>query len=157
MPNLIFFEPVNFRLENKFSFAIIYENKITKIKMLCNSGIINTKDLPQTFHVLSKHLPSILRSKCFNDENKPFFEEVTETELGHLFEHILLEYFCQFKLAEGFSRVMVSGVTDWNWRKDKVGTYRITINAGKQDFDIFVKAFRKSLELLKIILEENVN
>lgn len=156
MPNLLVFDPAKFFLDNKYSFKIIYGDKATKIKMLCREGEINTKELPRTFHILSEFLPSILTSKCFNDSNKPFFEEVMETEIAHLFEHILLEYFCQFKLAEGYKRVIVSGVTDWNWRKDCFGTFRITINTGKSDNEFFLKAFEKSLELLRKIIDEDV-
>lgn len=155
MPNLSVINGVkNFVLDNKYEFLIDYKNEKTEILMVCGSNIVNTSQLPNTFHMLSKMLPAVLKSRCFNKENKPFFEEVVETEIGHLFEHVLLEFFCQYKVLEGCRQVAVSGVTDWNWKKDPVGTFRITINSGKNDATTFFKAFEKSIELLGILLNQ---
>lgn len=155
MPNLSVIDGVkSYVLDNKYEFLIDYKNEKTVIVMVCGSNIVNTSHLPNTFHILSKMLPSVLKSRCFNKENKPFFEEVVETEIGHLFEHILLEFICQYKVLEGCRKVAVSGFTVWNWKKNPVGTFRITINSGKNDINIFVKSFEKSIELLGILLNQ---
>ncbi|KKR25220.1 MAG: hypothetical protein UT56_C0002G0034 [Candidatus Levybacteria bacterium GW2011_GWB1_39_7] len=66
--------------------------------MECQDPIIETDQLPKTFEILNKMLPSIFKSKCYNDKNLPFFIEVRSTEIGHLFEHIMLEYICQLNI-----------------------------------------------------------
>lgn len=156
MPNLITNSAVkSYVLDNKYEFLINYRNEKTEIEMNCGAGVVNTKQIPNTFLILSKMLPTVLKSKCFNNQNKPFFEEVVETEMGHLFEHILLDYFCQYKIMNGCKKVVIGGVTDWNWKKDPIGTFRITINSGKNDISTFVNAFHKSTELFSIILNQN--
>lgn len=113
---------------------------------------VNTREYPATFSILQKLLPSILKSRCFNEDNIPFFEEVRGTEIGHLFEHILLEYLCELKLLKGYSNVVFSGTTNWNWYREPRGIFHITIDCTDADWDIFPIALRKSVALLTLIM-----
>src|SRR6266852_924914 len=88
---------------------------------------INTRTIPDAVSILNEHLPVIFSSKCFNEENKNFRQESRQTELGHLFEHIMLEYLCMARLADGQSEAIYEGVTSWNWLKEKEGTFNIEI------------------------------
>src|SRR5688572_29431065 len=88
--------------KNNFFSLDVNQNRLnTKIVMRLFVSTFSTKNIPQTYLLLEKHLPSILRSKCFNQNNYPFKIEVLDTEIGHLFEHILLEYLCEQKRLEG--------------------------------------------------------
>lgn len=127
--------------------------KGTKIIMKSNSDLLNTADLPYTYKILNRYLPRVLMSKCFNDKNLPFNIEVKSTEIGHLFEHILLEYLCQLKSMDGCSDAVFNGHTDWNWKKYPVGTFHITINTKENDYKILPEAIDKSVKLMKYILE----
>src|SRR5579859_3857032 len=109
---------------------------------------INTRTIPSAVSVLNKHLPVIFECKCFNEENKNFRQESKQTELGHLFEHIMLEYLCMAKLADGRNEATYEGVTSWNWLKEKEGTFNIEITAGMEDLKFIRKAFRRSTKLL---------
>jgi hypothetical protein len=115
---------------------------------------VNTRELPQTTSILTQYLPSVLASTCFNDEKLPFALEVKSTEIGHLFEHILLEYLCYFKLSQGYTNAEYSGVTKWNWERDPWGVFHIIINTGWDDTEIFSSAVQQSIILLQLILRQ---
>lgn len=114
---------------------------------------VTTTRMPYVSGVLKKELPTILRSKCFNEENIPFYKEVLSTELGHLFEHILLEYLCIAKIGIGCTEAVFSGVTKWDWNKDPYGTFHIELDIAKEDYLFLTPALQKSVRLFeKIIL-----
>src|SRR5260221_14671487 len=101
--------------ENLFSLAIQQSSSSTQIKMRVTHKTITTADLPFIVEILQKQLPSVLLTECYNDDNLPFAIEVKNTEIGHLFEHILLEYLCQLKIAKGSMQASFAGRTKWNW------------------------------------------
>ena len=122
--------------------------------MLCSDGAVNTGELPHTYSTLSRLLPSVLKTKCFNDHNYPFTTEVKKTEIGHLFEHLMLDYICQYKLAMGDKKVSVAGVTDWNWRRDPYGTFHITLEVGRAESTAFNEAFKNSIRIFEVLFNE---
>lgn len=125
-------------------------NKID-IVMEVTSSTLYTSQLPQTHKVLKKHVPSIFKSECFNYKNQPFKKEVKDTEVGHLFEHILLEFLCMEKIANGSRSSTYSGVTKWNWKKEKKGVFHITINMKSKDSNIPERALEKAIEVMENI------
>lgn len=127
-----------------------YEMQMT---MQMSTSLVRTYDLPQTFPILQKLLPSIFTSKCFNDNKYPFIEEVRNTEMGHLFEHILLEYLCIEQVRHGDKDAIFSGVTKWNWTKDPRGTFHIRIDTGWDKSDMLFVALERSIQLLNTILD----
>ncbi len=113
---------------------------------------VTTTQMPFIRQMLKKDLPTIFRSKCFNEENIPFYKEVISTELGHLFEHILLEYLCLAKINTGFSEATFSGMTRWNWNRDPYGTFHIEIGIDEQDKVFLTQALSKTMTLFQKIL-----
>jgi len=140
--------------ENLFSLTVTQKNTSTKIIMQLHRNEVNTSHLPFIVDLLKMNLPNVLSTRCFNDENLPFREEVRNTEIGHLFEHILLEYLCQLKIAKGFNRASFAGRTRWNWIKDPRGKFHIHLNCGMKDSDILPVAIEKTVSLMKFILLE---
>ncbi len=138
---------------NLFSLTIQHNADNTVMTMRLFTQQINTKDLPGTFQILLSKLPHVLESKCFNDEDLPFLQEVKATEIGHLFEHILLEYLCQEKVSRGYTEATYNGVTNWNWKQDKYGTFYITVDAGFEDLSIFPNALQKTVTLIQAVLQ----
>ena len=122
--------------------------------MMMYGDIINTRDLPSTYSILKKNLPQILIAKCFNDAKLPFSVELRRTEIGHLFEHILLEYLCEQKFTKGFDYAEYSGETHWNWIKEPKGVFHITISSGYDDVDIFPKAVEQTTHLFQLIMNK---
>lgn len=116
---------------------------------------ITTGNIPFIVEILKEHLPNVLLTQCFNEENLPFRIEVKNTEIGHLFEHILLEYMCQLKIAKGSLQAMYRGRTRWNWVRDPRGKFHISLNCTAEDADILPLAIEKTNELMKIIYDYN--
>lgn len=111
-------------------------------------GKTHTTDLPSTLSVLERSRPEILQADCQNYLGLPFHEEVKDTEVGHLFEHILLGHLAFLsKKSSAFE-----GETRWDWKKDPVGTFHITIEI---DHGVFKKAWGKSATLLNDIFEND--
>lgn len=146
---------MSYAVDDLFSLLVEHHVQNTRITMKLFTPTVNTRDIPWTYPFLKKHLPSILNAKCFNEENLPFSIEVRKTEIGHLFEHILLEHLCQEKLLKGYNRAMFSGNTKWNWKRDPWGMFHIYINMHASDIDIFPPALEKSMALLTMIIRND--
>lgn len=123
-----------------------------KITMKLFTKEVTTTHIPHLPRLLRTYLPTILRSTCFNERNIPFSQEVTDTEIGHLFEHILLEYLCKEKINTGYTEAIFSGVTRWNWTKDTYGTFHIHVNVTWEERELLYFAMEQSIFLLKRIL-----
>lgn len=151
-----FYNQQNILTSHLFSLTITQNKQNTRILMRLFTTIVNTRDIPTTFSFLEKFLPSILVATCYNDDHLPFVKEVKSTEIGHLFEHVLLEYLCMLKLANGCKKATFRGETNWNWKKDTWGTFHIYINAGIRNEHIFQQALEKSVNLLHVIMQPQV-
>lgn len=137
-----------------FHLALTSFHDSTKIRMEVLIDTVTTVTIPHTYSLLSFHLPSIFRSKCFNENNYPFSKEVRNTEIGHLFEHILLEYLSIMKSAAGHPRTVHNGLTSWNWQAERKGIFHIEIDAGFEDRQVLLQALYKTTILTKMILEK---
>lgn len=144
--------PLEYHIEKLFSLQILQKTTSTKIIMQSHHKYLHTEHIPFIDELLRKHLPTVLLTKCFNGKNLPFAVEVKSTEIGHLFEHILLEYLCQLKIAKGADSAVFSGRTSWNWIKDPRGKFHIHLTCGKKDADIFPYALEKTINLMQIIM-----
>jgi len=141
------------RLYSKY-FTLSYMNLThdTLIYMRMHTEIVNTIDLPQTIAILKDYIPGIFSSKCFNKKNLSFKKEAKKTEIGHLLEHIVLEYLCSAKMRVCSENVVFSGFTSWDWTKDQFGTFHITIDATIQDRALFSESLEKGILLLNLIM-----
>ncbi|EKD90969.1 MAG: hypothetical protein ACD_30C00054G0016 [uncultured bacterium] len=137
-----------------FTLQIKQNHSDTSIKMVMLTNHLNTKTLPNTTKVLNNNLPKIYSHKCFNYLNAPFQREVKKTEIGHLFEHILLEYLSDLK-KDPDEKFILEGKTKWDWQTDNVGIFHIKLNIGFSDEVIVYSALEKAISLLKIILKTN--
>ena len=141
-------------VDDLFSLAITQKSTSTKIFMQLLNEHVNTSHIPTIVQRLQKHLPNVLLTECFNEDGLPFHEEVKNTEIGHLFEHVLLEYLCQLKINKGFAEAAFSGRTRWNWMKDPMGTFHIRLTCGVKDADILPLAIEKTITLMKKVLTD---
>ena len=135
----------NFRL--RFGFE---EDGVT-IDLNVLGEVLNTRQIPNIYPLLFTILPSILRNRCFNDENLPFCEEVGRTELGHLFEHILLEYMCILK-SRKTKNVSFSGKTYWEKSEAPAKNFTIKISCSLSDIPFFLKSLDQSVKAMNLIL-----
>lgn len=124
----------------------------TLLDMYMNNGQVTTKYLPDTYSILHDTYPAVLQTKCFNAENLPFYQEVIDTEIGHLFEHILLQYMCDIKGKHTCCTATHSGVTSWDWKKEKRGIFHISIDVPYSDKKLFALALHQTVKLVDQIL-----
>lgn len=153
MPNYLLPAPSEYHVESLFSLEVLQKTSSTEIVLQSHHKYVNTGYIPFVDEILQRHLPTVLLTKCFNDDDLPFSVEVKRTEIGHLFEHILLEYLCQLKIAKGAQRAVFSGRTSWNWIKDPRGKFHIHLTCGSRDADILPPALEKTINLMKIIMD----
>lgn len=139
-----------------FSLKIELGNRSTALVMQLLIPWVNTKDLPHTKDFFNKNFPSVLRTQCFNDKNLPFSLEIEETEIGHLFEHILIDQLCILKIQSGAESAVFNGQTFWNWQKNPYGCFQILIDIGKSDLNLFKEALTKAIELTERLIEPGV-
>lgn len=123
------------------------------IVMQLNTEIVNTQYLPKTSEILESHFPGVLNTACFNDQNLPFVEEVKQTEIGHLFEHILLESLCNEKMASGSTQASFNGRTDWNWQKEKRGKFHIFVDGVEDAQPYLSKALATATHYTNMVLQ----
>ncbi|MDO8659467.1 MAG: hypothetical protein Q7K54_02590 [Candidatus Parcubacteria bacterium] len=143
------------RYQNKLlTLTIDQSNKATDIFMQMLVPVMGTGDIPKAYHILKKYLPNILRAKCFNRDNYPFHIEVKNTEIGHLFEHILLQYLCDQKTSEGIKNAVHNGITRWDWKRYGKGVFHINVDAGCKEKEILNIALNKSINLINNIIVE---
>ncbi|CAN5184193.1 hypothetical protein BH09PAT1_BH09PAT1_1100 [soil metagenome] len=143
--------------ENLYTLSINRKPSKTIILMRLLIPEVNTCDFPMTRQLLGVYLPSIFTSICYNEDHLSFSEEVARTEVGHLFEHILLEFLCIIKLENGLNSATYEGVTDWNWVRDPKGTFHITIKAKSENLDILNEAITRTITLTNIILTKDLS
>src|SRR5260221_1277067 len=153
LPNMLLGLP-EISIPNLFSLNVDSQKDSIHIQMLMKTSCMTTTSMPETTTILKSILPSILVSRCYNDRNIPFADEVICTELGHLFEHILLEYLCILKIAKGAKEAIFNGWTDWDWIKEPSGTFHITVDAGRDDESIVEEGIQKTTMLFKMILNQ---
>jgi hypothetical protein len=127
-----------------------------KLKIQFFDTPITTKKMTHILEVLDQKLPKIFLNKCFNDLNLTFREEVQATPLGHLFEHILLEYLCDELEISGARDICVRGETQWDWDADPVGLYHIKLSGLMVDKSQLKRAINQSIVLTQEIISPPV-
>jgi hypothetical protein len=137
---------------SNFSLITLLQHESVRFCLQIHNHTVNTRSLPHTFSLLQQNCPQVLDSECFNNQNLAFDEEVKATEIGHLFEHILLEYLCQEKEAAGFSNLSFSGRTNWNWDRSPYGCFHISIQLPWLDHPFLESALFKTILLTEKIL-----
>lgn len=124
----------------------------TLITMQVHSAHVTTRRLPKTTALLKLHCPTVLKTKCFNEENLPFRKEVRDTEIGHLFEHMLLDFLCKEAIAAGANEALYKGDTSWDWNVAARGSFEITISLGMEEEKLLKKALPKAIAVTETIL-----
>lgn len=138
-----------------YNLKIKHKEDQTIINMDIIGDILTTKQLPLTTKILNQVLPNIFNCQCFNNDELTFKREVKNTELGHLFEHILLEYLCRFKIESGYKTARYRGETSWDWKKFKKGIFDIDVSISNREKSIFYRALEKSIILINLIFQSN--
>lgn len=105
-----------------------------------------TYQVPGFGEKLLKVLPGLKYHKCYNPRNLTFVEELKDTSIAHVFEHILLEIVGQ-KMTMGQK---LKAFTSWNWLKEPRGHYKIKLHTGEKD--LVLESLNKAFEILELCL-----
>jgi hypothetical protein len=124
-----------------------------KIHLVFTGNKLNTSEYPDIYTKLLGNLPTVLSTECLNPKNLPFSEEVGQTEVGHLFEHLLLEYMAlnKEKFVQNFT---IAGRTFWSARNNKPNEFTVEIYCHLCDFPIFQKSLLSTCDLLNFIISD---
>lgn len=135
-----------------FDLSVKLHFHYTHIQMQLHSPLVNTRYLPQTLQLLEKELPSVLTTECFNEKKMSFAKEVVQTEIGHLFEHLILENLYMFAKTNRKSQLEFNGITSWNWETEPWGLFHVKIDAGYKNILNFKSALTQSVFLTEKIM-----
>jgi len=150
--------PTSIHLKDRstlFDFVLTQRPDHVEITIQFFTSFYTTHEIPGTIALLETLLPRIFRHKCFNSGKLAFKEEAANTELGHLFEHILLEFLCIYKYKEGHLDFNLKGLTEWNWLQDPRGIFYISLNTKREDIFVLQQALLKTQNLMEVILMAN--
>ncbi len=99
------------------------------LKLNTKDNPLSTIDIPSTSQFLLQNYPTVLQTQCFNPQNLPFSQEIHNTEIGHLFEHILIQLLIDIHVQKSPNISLdINGVTSWNWTQEPRGIFHINIS-----------------------------
>ena len=104
--------------------AITFRPRTTRVTVRFRHHLYSSQ-LPGLADSLLLMLPGLGDHLCRNRRGLPFREEVADTELGHVFEHVVLAILAR-------RGIRTRGLTTWNWHRDPLGTYHVSISTGKR-------------------------
>jgi hypothetical protein len=136
-----------------FNLKIRQTSRVTVIDMQLGVSFVNTCDIPGTLEFLQQNYPSVLKTQCFNEKNLPFAVEVNETEIGHLFEHLLIDNLCSLKIKSGAKKASFNGTTSWNWQENPRGFFQIWIDIGREDLELLISALKQTINLTSLLIQ----
>lgn len=139
-----------------YNLKLALKQNYLKLTMQLDGMPYTTHKMPHVTEILKARLPSIFRCRCFNNEHLPFSQEMKKTEIGHLYEHVMLEYLARLLSAKGIKQSKVKGVTTWNWHREKPGTFHIKINVGEMEAALIDEAIYKTDRLFKHLINEDL-
>lgn len=140
-----------------FTLKIKQTKKLTSINMQLFTPFVSTSEVPYTLDFLKSNYPTVLKTQCFNEKNLPFAIEVTATEIGHLFEHILIDELCSLKIKSGAKSAIFNGNTSWNWKTHPYGSFQIWIDIGRKDLPLLIEGLKKAILLTNQLIQPKVD
>lgn len=99
--------------------------RVALLKLTFAPGALQRTDtLPGFSKRLLSFLPQLRIHACHNDAHKSFSMELENTEVAHVFEHVVVELVAQLGRHP---RSEIRGKTAWNFAVDGQGVYRVRI------------------------------
>ncbi len=138
----------------QFSLAVEEGFPQTNIVFTSLTPVLRTGFLPATLAILKEQLPGVLATKCHNDGGWGFEREVEDTEIGHLFEHILIQNISEFRESYLMEDSKITGETQWDWTRDAKGIFNIRICSESPYDQVLTEAIEKSISIVNLILSE---
>lgn len=103
--------------------AIDFRQGKSFITLFVSPHSFKTSQMPKFKEAVLLRLPELRFHRCDNGQGKSFVDELGDTELAHVFEHMLIEIISQMdSKVDG-----VRGLTTWNWKKNPRWSYCVEI------------------------------
>ncbi|MCX8007345.1 MAG: hypothetical protein N3B11_04420 [Coriobacteriia bacterium] len=83
---------------------------------------MRTSSIPGLAERVREILPTLEMHLCDNPSGRSFAEELADTEVPHLFEHVVMEI-----MALAGSPRTLRGQTRWDFKRDGKGVFRISV------------------------------
>lgn len=148
--SLLTYTSDNFSVRANLSDGSLY------LTMHMHTDFVRTGSCPALQGYLSENLPGILHTPCFNGKNLSFYDEVVNTEVGHLFEHIILEHYSLYSFRQiHVGDMVMKGKTQWDWNKDPEGLFHIYMYADSMDRAVMRDIVKKSINFLEEVIRIN--
>lgn len=140
------------QLSKYFPLSLKQLDDQAELKVFFDDHIITTQNMKNVVSFFEEQLPSVLETKCFNEQHLPFRVEIIKTELAHLFEHIILVLLCQAKAARGGKDITFSGETNWDWEVTPKGLFTISLSVKKHDAGLLQEVLPQASQLIDTFL-----
>lgn len=102
------------------SVEVLAERVVARVR--CDPLRMRTSDVPGLAERALAALPGLARHACDNAEALPARDELADTEVAHLFEHVAVEL-----LRLGAPHPANRGETEWDFARDGSGVFRVTL------------------------------
>lgn len=103
---------------------VTYFPRHTKITLRFRHQLYSAQ-VPGLAASLLEMLPCLREHICHNRHGREFVDELADTELGHVFEHVMLAVLHK-------RGICTRGQTTWDWQRDPIGLFHVTIATGKK-------------------------
>jgi len=110
--------------------------------------LTNTCQIPGIKKSVLEAFPSIQHHHCHNDNGFSFEDELDNTELAHLLEHILIELISE----KDINSDNIIGWTKWNWKINPYWHYEIEI--GYPNKTVFLSALSETFKFMESLVSE---
>lgn len=102
---------------------IRFDDRIMHLRVeMADGERCRTNEHPHLPDTLFDIIPSIREHRCDNDESLTFEVEAQDTEIPHLFEHLVIEL--QVRAMGG----ALSGETSWDWTREPHGWFHVAVD-----------------------------
>ena len=98
-------------------------NRVKLVVEMSDPTRFSTEHAPHIPRLLFKLFPHLSSHRCDNDNGYTFKKESRNTEIPHLFEHLIIELQGQVQKSR-----ILKGETQWNWRIDPRGRFHVYVD-----------------------------
>ncbi len=110
-----------------------------------------TSQVPHVPKLLFQMIPRLSKHTCENGAGLSFRQECQNTEIPHLFEHLIIELQLQ---AQRRPTDLLRGETEWNWSVDPRGHFQVTVEYDNEL--LAVAAIRLAARILQTLDSRSV-
>ncbi|MHB1340613.1 MAG: cyanophycin synthetase family protein [Coriobacteriia bacterium] len=100
----------------------VCSDRVDVVVGIDEAGVMRTATAPGIADRALELLPDLERHLCHNGTGRSFAEEIADTEVPHLFEHVVMEL-----MAQAGSPRSLKGETSWDFRRDGKGVFRVSV------------------------------